>query len=297
LARSIVYVPGKSPKPPPDVHARYVWMSLRRGVLRHDPGLTEVVDACRFRLAAWNLLYYGEYEVLDADIPWIERLLERDGASEQDVREASHWSKWLTRLLYSIGDHAHWLIALLPDRRVKAMIRDTLRYFQNTDGIADQVRGLVKNEIERAGENGESVCVVSHSMGTVVAYEALWSLTHDDHRPAGIDLFLTLGSPLGMKYVQKRLLGLRDGTGRYPQRIGEWVNVSAVGDLVSVDQHVEDDFAPMATQHGVGRIRDIHHDIYTAFRNADGLNPHRSYGYFAHPEVGAVIGQWLEEGS
>lgn len=296
MARSIIFVPGKNPKPRPDSHREYLWRALRRGVLRHDPALAGSLDACRFRLAAWNLLYYGEHEPLDADIPWIERLLADGEATGADRAAARHWSKWLTRLLYAIGDHAHWLIGVLPDPRIKAMIQDTLRYFDNAAGIADRVRGLVKNEIEKACEASESVCIVGHSMGAVIAYESLWSLAHDDRRPAGIDLFVTLGSPLGMNYVQKRLLGLRDGSGRYPAGIGEWVNVSAVGDLVSVDETVADDFSAMAAQQCAGRIRDIHDNVYTAYRNEHGLNPHRSYGYLVHPEVGAVIAGWLRGG-
>lgn len=41
------------------------------------------------------------------------------------------------------------------------------------------------------------------------------------------------------------------------------------------------------------RIQDKHHDVYTAFGNTHGLNPHRSYGCLVPPEVGAVIGRWL----
>jgi len=294
VAHAIVYVPGKSPKPEPDTHRRYLWQSLRHGVLRQDPGLGKTLDACRFSVTSWNYIYYGEYESLNDDIPWIDRLLQHDGATEDDIREARHWSKWLTRLLYSVGDHAHWLIRLIPDPRIKAMIEDTLRYFENTGGVADRIRGMVKDEIEAACGLCESVCVVSHSMGSVIAYESLWSLTHVEHRSAGVNLFLTLGSPLGMNYVQKRLLGLRDGSGRYPDGIGEWVNVSAVGDLVSVDQRVEDDFAPMVERGGAGSIRDIHEDVYTTFRNPLGLNPHRSYGYLVHPVVGGTIAAWLQ---
>lgn len=293
MTHSIIYVPGKSPKPAPEVHRQYLWRSLRHGVLRQDSSLAGPLDDTRFALAAWTCLYYGRFEPLDPDIPWIERLLEHGDATEADMRAARHWSKWLTGLLYSIGDHAHWLTGLLPDPRIRAMMQDTLRYFENAGGVADRIRSLVKSEIVDACEQSESVCIVSHSMGSVIAYESLWSLTHDDHRPADIDLFLTLGSPLGMNYVQRRLLGLRDGSDRYPRSVRKWVNISAVGDLVSVDRRVEDDFAPMVAQGGAGRIRDIHHDVYTAFRNTHGLNPHRSYGYLVHPEVGAVMGRWL----
>lgn len=296
LSRSLVFVPGKSPKPLPAVHRDYLWRCLRRGVQRCDPQIAEQLDACRFLLAAWNFLYYGEHESLAADVPWIERLIESEGATAADVSEARRWSKWLTRLLYALGDNAHWLIPWIPDPRVKAMIQDTLRYFENTGGIADRIRAAIKAEIQEASEHSQSVCVVSHSMGTVIAYESLWELTHEDGRPAAVDLFLTLGSPLGMNYVQKRLLGFRDGARRYPAGIGKWVNVAAVGDLVSVDQRIADDFSAMVEDGLTASIEDIHRDVYTAFRNGEGLNPHRSYGYLVHPAVGGAIVDWWRGG-
>lgn len=287
-----MFAPGKSPKPPADTHREYLWRCLRRGVSRCDPEAAEQLDDCGFFLAAWNFLYYGKHESLDADVPWIDRLVDSPETSTADMSEARHWSKWLTRLLYTVGDHAHWLIKALPDPRVKAMIQDTLRYFDNIGGVADRVRDIVKTEFQDAAEQGESMCIVSHSMGTVVAYEALWEMTHEDGAPRDVDLFLTLGSPLGMNYVQKRLLGLRDGSRRYPAGIRRWVNVSAVGDLVSVDERVADDFAPMVEQGLTGRIEDRYGDVYTAFRNDQGLNPHRSYGYLVHPAVGGAIADW-----
>lgn len=294
MTRSLVFVPGKSPKPPPARHREYLWRCLRRGVARCDPEAAERLGDCAFFLAAWNYLYYGEYESLDADVPWLERLIDSGGeAGPDDIREARHWSKWLTKLLYAVGDRAHWLIGLLPDPRIKAMIEDTLRYFRNTDGVAGRIRDIVKNELAAAARDGASVCLVSHSMGTVVAYEALWEMTHEDGRPPPVALFLTLGSPLGMHYVQKRLLGLRDGSCRYPGGIDTWVNVSAVGDLVSVDECVADDFAAMVERGLVGRIEDRYGDVYTAFRNDQGLNPHRSYGYLLHPAAAGAVARWL----
>lgn len=292
LRKSLVFVPGKSPKPLPAIHKRYLWRCLRRGVLLLDREVAEQVDACGFHLATWNYLYYGEHESLAADVPWIELLLDSGGATAADVREARRWSKWLTRLLYNVGDSAHWLIGWLPDPRVQAMIRDTLRYFENVDGIADRIRALVKSVIQRAVSESDSVCLVSHSMGTVIAYESLWELTYEDGCPASIDLFLTLGSPLGMNYVQKRLLGVGDGTRRYPSGIHRWVNVSAVGDLVSVDKSVADDFAVMVDRGLTEHIEDRHRGVYTTFRNDQGLNPHRSYGYLVHPAVAAAVVEW-----
>lgn len=68
----------------------------------------------------------------------------------------------------------------------------------------------------------------------------------------------------------------------------------------SVRRHTDEPACPtrcrLPTGAGASRadhIRDIHHDVYTAFRNTHGLNPQRSYGYLVHPEVGAVIGRLL----
>jgi len=293
----IVFVPGKSPKPPPAMHRDFLWRCLRRGVSRHDPATGDQLDRVRFDIAAWNFLYYERHGSLAPDVPWIERLIGGEGASRDDVREARHWSKWLTKLMYTVGDHFHFLAGYLPDPRVKAMIRDTLRYFENTDGIADKVRDLVKAGLRRACDKSDSVCLIGHSMGSVIAYEALWSMTHDDDDPVSIDLFLTLGSPLGMHYVQRKLLGFRQAPASFPADIERWVNISATGDLVSVDERVGDDFHAMVREGLVGSIEDIHRGVYTSFRDEAGLNCHRSYGYLVHPRVGAQIARWLEEGA
>jgi len=292
LPCAIVYVPGKSPKPPPAIHRNYLWRCLQRGVARHDPGAVSAVQACRFTLAGWNFLYYQRHSSLVDDVPWIERLIRCDGASDKDIKQARHWSKSLTKLMYALGDHAQWAIPWIPDPRIKRMMRDTVRYFENSYGVAGRIRGIVKSEIRKALAANESLCVIGHSMGSVIAYEALWELTHEEGRPVPVDLFLTLGSPVGMHYVQSRLLGMRDGSGRYPHAIGRWVNVSAVGDLVSVDECVSDDFAPMVERGMAGEIVDYHRDVYTAFRNEHGLNPHRSFGYLVHPIVGRAVANW-----
>lgn len=296
MTHAIVFVPGKSPKPPPAVHREYLWRCLRRGVSRVDPVVGEQLDSCRFTLAAWNALYYQRDESLAADVSWVERLIDSDGVAAEDIKEARHWSKSLTKFMYAMGDRAHWLIKYLPDRRVKAMIGDTLRYFENIEGIAGRIRDIVKIEIRRACDHSGSVCLIGHSMGSVIAYESLWEQTHEDPQKSRIDLFLTLGSPLGMNYVQNKLLGLRDGTQRYPAGIGKWVNVSAVGDIVSVDECVGDDFATMMERGLVDGIEDIHREVYTAFRNDQGLNPHRSYGYLVHSKVGESIAHWWRAG-
>ena len=88
--------------------------------------------------------------------------------------------------------------------------------------------------------------LIAHSMGSVIAFEALRQTSHDDGPVVAVDLLLTMGSPLGQRYIQKRLEG-HDKTGilRWPNNIRRWINLTAVGDLTAIDPILGDDFAPM----------------------------------------------------
>lgn len=295
MSHCIIYVPGKNPKPPPEVHAEHLWRCIFYGATRSVPELKHSIEATRFDLAGWNFHYYHEHKSLTADIPWIDKLLENPDASTADIEEARSWRKWSIKMMYILGDHFHTLIHYIPDPRVKAMINDTLRYFENIDNVADEIRNIVKEKIKSASHQGKRICIIGHSMGSIIAYESLWQLTHRDENPHEIDLFLTLGSPLGMHYVQKRLLGFHDGFNRFPTGIKHWVNISAVGDLVSVDETVADDFRPMIKDGSTQSIEDIYGNIYTAFKNDQGLNVHKSFGYLVHQQVSEILTHWWQE--
>ena len=118
--RRIIYVPGKNIKPEPTIHRRELWRCLLNGVRRVDPATARQMEAeagC-FELAAWNEAFYGEYVSLEREIPWIDRVIERDGATREDIAQASAWHRLATQLMYELGDRFHWLVKWIPDRRV-----------------------------------------------------------------------------------------------------------------------------------------------------------------------------------
>jgi len=83
--------------------------------------------------------------------------------------------------------------------------------------IGRRVREIVKAPLRELFGQGRRVLLIGHSMGSVIAYDALWELWHEEHNPGRIDLFLTIGSPLGMNFTQRRLLGRGEsGARRYP---------------------------------------------------------------------------------
>ena len=295
----IVFVPGKNPKPPREAHQRQLLRSLLRGVERADPAVAgEIAEKpASFLMIPWNPLYYQCYKPLDEDLPWIDALLQQAGPTRQDVHEALSFRRRFAWLLYTAADLFNFLIPLLPDTAVKNTIQETARYFSDEQEIGRQVRELLKAPLRRMLADGERILTIAHSMGSVIAYDSLWELTHIEKNPGRIDLFLTLGSPLGMRFTQQRLRGRHEtGAQRYPHNIRRWTNVAAQGDLTALDPTLRDDFKAMLELGLVESITDMNGGIFNYFRNERGLNVHRSYGYLANPRVGEAIARWWKGG-
>jgi hypothetical protein len=295
----IIFVPGKNPKPRPADHQKLVWRCLLRGVELVDPSLARRLAATPecLQLVPWNAIYYGQVKDVDEDLPWIEVLCHKTGPDAADVHEALSWRNKRARLLYLLADHVPMLIPLLPDPAVKSAIHETDRYFNNIDGIAGRVREQIKVPLRQMFAEGNRVLVIGHSMGSVIAYDALWELTHLEKNPGKVDLLLTAGSPLGMHFVRNRLLGFHDQNARrFPCNIRRWINIAAHGDLTALDPEVRDVFRPMIEQGCVESIEDRHHGVFNYFRNEKGLNVHRSYGYLVEQHVArAVLAWWKDE--
>ena len=222
-------------------------------------------------------------------------LLKQVGPTQADVQEALSFRRRFAWVLYTAADLFHFLIPLLPDPVVKNTIQETARYFRNEDGIGGQVRELLKEPLRAMLAEGNRVLIIGHSLGSVIAYDTLWELTHIEKNPGRVD-FLTLGSPLGMRFTQKRLLGAHErGAQRYPHNIRHWINMTAQGDLTALDPTLRDDYQAMLQLGVVESITDVDGGIFNYFHNDQGLNVHRSYGYLANPRLGEVIAKWWKE--
>jgi hypothetical protein len=292
--KKIIFVPGKNPKPPAPAHREQLLRCLLHGVRRIDPrAASEIEQQDSFSLVAWNHLLYDRQRDISKEIPWIDRLLEQQSHNEDDIHDARTLHYGLTRAMYVIGDHVHWLIPLIPDPRVKLSIRETEIYFRNNGNIACRIRDLQKQPLRAAVANNDRVLLIGHSMGSLIAYDALWELDHLEGFDQCVDTLLTIGSPLGMNYVQRRLIGKRqDDHCIYPGNIAHWVNIAARGDLVALDPSLADDFGDMIRQECISSITDMNKGIYNHYRDSKGINVHKSYGYLANPHVARVITDW-----
>lgn len=291
--RLILFVPGLMPKPEPGVHREALLRCLLTGVRRIDEDVAEQIEATpgAFDLVSWTYDFYHEYRDISIDAAAIDAVIEQPEPSPEDIAEASSWKRRMMRWLYSLGDLMPFLIQRIASETVAMHLRDLRRYVRDVDGIGAHTRRMLKLPLQAATEAHRPVLLIGHSMGSVIAWDSLWELSHEDRHRAWVELLVTMGSPLGQHYVQGRIKGAAEsGYGRYPDNIRRWLNLAAVGDLTALDRSFADDFAGMLRLGLVESIEDK--SIYTHFRLDGQLNVHAEYGYLVNEETARTIVTW-----
>jgi hypothetical protein len=121
----------------------------------------------------------------------------------------------------------------------------------------------------------ETRVVVGHSLGSVIAYEAVAS------KPEQVSELVTLGSPLGLRNVVfDKLTPKPDpatGRGRWPGRVRHWTNIAAKGDIVAAEKQLAPLFGP--------NVKDFFID--------SGWDAHGSTRYLDALEAGRAIARGL----
>lgn len=154
------------------------------------------------------------------------------------------------------------------ERLIVASLRESDAY-TSRPGRRQQARTVVADAVRAHRPR----VLVAHSLGSVVAYEALHA-----HPDLSVDLFLTLGSPLGLPALMRKLEPEpRAGHGARPPGVRRWVNVADRGDLVALPIEFGGRFPVDA--HGTARL---------------GLwDPHTLGGYLSDATVADAIAAGL----
>ncbi len=289
----IIYIPGLLPKPEPAVHREALLRCVLAGIRRVDPPVADAIEATAggFDIVSWTYDFYREHRDFDLDRAAVEAVIEQPAANPQDIKEASSWARRFTRWIYQLGDMLPFLIPHLASERMEVHLRDLMRYERNKNEIADHVRRMLKVPLLAAAGGEHPVLLMGHSMGSIISYDALWELSHSHSNPATVDLFLTMGSPLGQRFMQKRVMG-HDKTGeeRYPKNIRRWKNLTAIGDLTAINPWLATDFAEMLELGVVDSIED--EEVLNFFRLDGELNVHAEYGYLVNEKTALTIAKW-----
>ena len=289
----ILYVPGLLPKPEPEVHNDALQRCLLAGLRRIDNDVAAAVatTAGGFDIVSWTYDFYREHRDFEIDRGAVDNVISQPAAGARDIAEATGWRRRMTRWIYHLGDLLPFLIPHLASERTELHLRDLQRYVHDDNGIADHTRRMLKIPVRAAAEGKHPLLLIGHSMGSVIAYDALWEMSHHDGDHAHVDLLLTMGSPLGQRYMQKRIRGHElQGADRYPGNIRAWQNLSAVGELTSIDPTLRDDFGELLELGLVESLVD--EEVFTWFRLNRMLNVHSEYGYLVTAATARIVADW-----
>jgi hypothetical protein len=143
----------------------------------------------------------------------------------------------------------------IKERVMNQFLRDVHHYLFNVSfsprlGDTYQVQDVIRERMlaglrEGASKEGPHV-VVSHSMGTVIAYDCLMRVPTCPE----VDALMTIGSPLGLDEVQDKLIPAGTGGNRFPTENGfppkvkgTWVNVyDRLDPVTGLDGNIANDF-------------------------------------------------------
>ena len=160
--------------------------------------------------------------------------------------------------------------AWLRYRVMARLVRDAHHYFFNLESAprAD-ARYRARDEIRRrfvealrAGEGKRPLIAVTHSMGTMIAYDCLKHVA--DCPP--LDGLITVGSPLGLDEVQDFYPSWSKDDGFPSERLqGQWVNVFDPLDVVA---GLQPRLAPDFRRRGDPVVDDVREDNWGTWRHS-----------------------------
>lgn len=178
---------------------------------------------------------------------WLESL-------ELPTQGRQGWGTWPLRQALAWVAERRGLSPRLVNLFVATFFREVATYLRPTD---DSARTAARERVVHTLRAGGANVVIAHSLGSVVAYEALWACPD-----VPVDLLVTLGSPLALPHaVFPRLRPApADDRGARPPSVARWVNLADPGDLVAVPLFgVSRRFADVdVDEHSVAHAFDFH---------------------------------------
>ena len=307
--RSLLLVHGRDFKPAAAVHMDLSLAALRSGFERDCPDLLDSFDAMQK-----NTVWYGDLnaEILHARGKHYDEALDigdRHNALTT-LREIKARKRFGIRQYDQlpgksaipeafVGIAAPVLGAIgLSGPMIRSVSRDFAQYFDRKSDYAMKVRERLRDRLRELMDRGDRIVLLSHGTGSVVAYDVLWQLSHDPelkekYGDKKVELWMTLGAPLGDSNVRKRLLGAKEkAVAKFPRNIIAWHNVAAEDDYTCHDNTMADDFKMMLQQRIISAVHDYR--IFNLAVRYGKSNPHSSIGYYIHPRISKILADWLQ---
>jgi hypothetical protein len=140
--------------------------------------------------------------------------------------------------------------------------KEYLRADRKTFKVREELRNRLLQLLREAADQADTTVLVTHSMGTMVAYDVL----RNCEGCAPVDTLFTLGSPLGVQEVQDELVAAGRSRVDFPAAtLRRWINIYDPLDLVcGADPILANDYEPA----GGRRVEDVRESNWGSWRHS-----------------------------
>jgi hypothetical protein len=275
--RVIIGIHGLANKPPADEKTRWWKTALAEGLARNeglaDPDFT-------FEFVYWADLRY-ETPLSEDDNREPYRPYDGEGPLPAGDEAPTVTAKDVLAPVYAGIERVEEAtgVTLVDDVILEHRFDDLWHYHAET-GFARDVRARLVERLQAF--RGHRILLVAHSMGSVIAYDALRLLEREDPS-LRVEHLVTAGSPLGLAKVKLKFEA-EHGAIRVPNNVSAWTNLADGEDVVAIMGALGADYGPSDSG-----VRVVDRRVVNGYRRPDGEpNPHKSYGYLRTPEFSRV---------
>ncbi len=164
-------------------------------------------------------------------------------------------------------------------------LEDLSRYYEDSSVNKKLTEKLIQAVLDY---KDKKILLIAHSMGSIVAYDALRNLGNLDAQ-IRIDHLVTIGSPLGLPHVRAKNMKKYSEL-RTPSCVRRWTNMADKRDPVAMDEHLADDYKANAA--GVRVNDELVYNDWVVSEKKPGMH-HKSYGYLRTPEISRLINEFI----
>jgi len=315
--KQIILIHGRADKPRQDILHQLWVRSLVNNLVDMENGLSaaEVLafEAC-CKMAYWATIApfalndeEEDVERLDACAKRVDDIRKKKGPGGFHCGTGHKFRNFWRDLGADVAGFMAEALTLKDNILEKAL--DDLGLYIMNQCIASKMRSLLEKQLVDAWQNNREVCIISHSMGTMIAYDVLWRYSHradtEGYHSKRVNLFVTMGSPLGDATFQKWLMGRhyhKTPKRHFPINIDHWCNFSCLGDVICHDKDLGKEFHSPMRKHCKLLTPDNKNQnsnyvrLYNPYRSRSGKrNPHKSYGYLAQPKLAKWLLKFLRD--
>ena len=178
---------------------------------------------------------------------------------------------------------------------IRYNVKELEVYYSHADFYYQGEKRLIKDVmIERLTDilkkhKYKQIMLVAHSMGSMISHDALM----DKSDGISIDTLVTLGSPLGQKYIINKIETEHKDNSHKRLKVPEcikknWFNMSDQEDPIALIHTLSDIYK--CNSLGVKVIDKL---VQNSYSNTEDRNPHKSFGYLRTTEFAELIHEFL----